>query len=103
MTADEPNLNHTYEELILSKTPIAYWRMELDEDGYFLDRVRSTHPALGTPVGEVKTASGPQGPTHPGFGTEKHSALVIPNSSGHIEITRDRADHYVSEGRAETG
>ena len=86
MAADEPNLNRTYEDLILSKTPIAYWRMELDEAGHILNRVQSTHSALGTPIGEVKTAPGPQAPTHPGFGAEKHSALEIPHASGHIEI-----------------
>ena len=75
-----------YPELVRKDKPVAYWRMDLDNNGMMFNSVATAPELRGKLVGEVEVSSGPTGPEHPKFGAAENTALEIPNAGGHITV-----------------
>ena len=75
-----------YPELVRKDKPVAYWRMDLDNNGMVSNSVATAPELRGKLVGEVEVSSGPTGPEHPKFGAAENTALEIPNAGGHITV-----------------
>ncbi len=75
-----------YPELVRKDKPVAYWRMDLDNNGMMSNSVATAPELRGKLVGEVEVSSGPTGPEHPKFGAAENTALEIPNAGGHITV-----------------
>ena len=75
-----------YPQLIHNDKPVAYWRMDLDEQGLMRNSIAQHAELRGALVGEVEVSAGPQAPTHPKFGESKNVALEIPNAAGVIKV-----------------
>ncbi len=75
-----------YPLLIQKDKPIAYWRMDLDEQGLLRNSIQEHAELRGLLVGEVESSDGPQAPTHPKFGEEKNNSLEFPNAAGVVKV-----------------
>ncbi len=75
-----------YSQLILQDKPVAYWRMDLDDEGFMRNTISEQAQLRGKLVGEVEVSAGPQAPNHPKFSDADNPALEIPNAGGMIQV-----------------